>query len=161
MAMAKPYENRIVNWGIILILVLFLSACSSSRGWHGRSWNGALQCAPYAREHSDIKLIGNAALWWREAAGRYRRSHRPRRGDVLVFRATRRLPFGHVCVVRQVRSSRLVLVDHANWEPGVVTHRAPVVDVSPRNNWTRVRVWWDPTHVVGKTVYPTYGFIEP
>lgn len=85
----------------------------------------------------------------------------PRAGDVLVFRSTGRLPSGHVSVVKQVRNSRLVLVDHANWEPGEVTHRAPVVDVSPNNNWTRVRVWWSPIHAMGKTVYPVYGFIEP
>lgn len=166
MAVAQPYEIRIVKWGIVLLLAFFLEACSSSRSsWHRgfsrEEWSGSVQCAPYARKHSNIKLVGNAASWWWEARGRYRRSHRPHRGDVLVFRASRRLPLGHVCVVRQVRGSRLVLVDHANWEPGVVTRRAPIVDVSPRNNWTRVRVWWTPTHAVGKTVYSTYGFIEP
>ncbi|GAN67102.1 hypothetical protein AOR02nite_08220 [Acetobacter orientalis] len=80
---------------------------------------------------------------------------------MLVFRSTRRLPSGHVSVVRRVENSRLVLVDHANWEPGRVTRRAPVEDVSPRNDWTRVRVWWSPLGGMGKTIYPTYGFIEP
>ncbi|AOW45675.1 CHAP domain-containing protein [Acetobacter ascendens] len=142
---------------LVLVLPLLLAACAGGRG----SWNGSVQCAPYAREHSAVNLRGAAASWWGEAQGQYGRTSSPRAGDVLVFRSTGRLPSGHVSVVKQVRNSRLVLVDHANWEPGEVTRHAPVVDVSPNNNWTRVRVWWSPIHAMGKTVYPVYGFIEP
>ncbi len=143
---------------ICLALLLLLAACAG--GGHG-SWHGALQCAPYAREHSAINLRGDAASWWWQAQGQYARASNPKAGDVLVFRSSHRLPSGHVSVVREVRNNRLVLVDHANWEPGEVTRHAPVQDVSPRNDWTRVRVWWSPVHAFGKTVYPTYGFIEP
>ncbi|MFT9258729.1 MAG: CHAP domain-containing protein [Acetobacter sp.] len=139
----------------VLALLLLLPACA------GGGWNGSVQCAPYAREHSAINLRGAAASWWGQARGQYARSSVPRAGDVLVFRPTGRLPAGHVSVVRQVRNTRLVLVDHANWEPGRVTRRAPVEDVSPANDWTRVRVWWTPVEGMGKTVYPAFGFIEP
>lgn len=147
-------EVRIVKRYVYLLLPLFLAAC-------GGGWNGSVQCAPYAREHSAINLRGAAASWWGQARGQYTRSSIPHQGDVLVFRSTRRLPSGHVSVVRQVQNSRLVLVDHANWEPGRVTRKAPVEDVSPANDWSRVRVWWSPIHGMGKTVYPAYGFIEP
>ncbi len=36
-----------------------------------------------------------------------------------------------------------------------------MVDVSPGNDWSAVRVWWAPAHALGATVYPTYGFIAP
>lgn len=140
----------------VLFLPLLLAACAGHGGW-----NGSVQCAPYAREHSGIQLRGAAASWWRQANGQYARSDTPHQGDVLVFRSTGRLPSGHVSVVRVVKGPRLVLVDHANWEPGRVTRSAPVEDVSTENNWTRVRVWWSPIHGMGKTVYPAYGFIEP
>lgn len=173
--MARTTEGRIVTalagWRVmlsvfrragVLVPLLMLAACAGgSSGRVSGSWNGSVQCAPYAREHSAVNLRGDAALWWNRSRGIYTRSSVPHEGDVLVFRATGRLPSGHVSVVRQVRSSRLVLVDHANWEPGRVTRSAPIVDVSPRNDWTRVRVWWAPSRALGKTVYPAYGFIEP
>jgi len=33
------------------------------------------------------------------------------------------------------------------------------VDVSPRGDWSQVKVWYDPIRDLGNTVYPTYGFI--
>jgi hypothetical protein len=36
-----------------------------------------------------------------------------------------------------------------------------VLDVSPGNDWSAVRVWWPPSGGWGMTVYPTYGFILP
>ena len=165
--MARTTEGRIVSVSVLgrlgaLLSLLMLAACAGGNsGRVSGSWSGVVQCAPYAREHSAVNLRGDAALWWNRSRGIYTRSSVPHEGDVLVFRATGRLPSGHVSVVRQVRSSRLVLVDHANWEPGRVTRAAPVVDVSPSNDWTRVRVWWAPSRRLGKTVYPAYGFIEP
>jgi surface antigen len=34
-----------------------------------------------------------------------------------------------------------------------------VIDVSPAGDWSQVKVWYDPVRDLGKTVYPTYGFI--
>ena len=36
----------------------------------------------------------------------------------------------------------------------------PVIDLSPGNDWTRVRVCWPPTNQMGITEYTTFGFIE-
>jgi surface antigen len=138
------------------LLVLLLPAACASDGWHG-----SVQCAPWAREHSEIALKGNAATWWGQARGVYGRSHQPRRGAVIVFRATHRLPEGHVSVVREVKGSRLILVDQANWRPGRVDYRVPVMDVSRRNDWSTVRVWWAPIRQMGRTTYPVSGFILP
>ncbi|WP_255673906.1 CHAP domain-containing protein [Komagataeibacter sp. FNDCF1] len=138
--------------------LLSLAACA---GGSGQGWHGAVQCAPYARQVTHMQMQGDAASWWGQAQGRYPRGHAPRPGAVLVFRATGRLPDGHVSVVRAVRGPREVLVDQANWVPGRIGRSEPVVDVSGRNDWSRVRVWWSPIHDMGKTVYPAYGFILP
>ena len=39
------------------------------------------------------------------------------------------------------------------------TSDQPVIDVSPGNDWTQLRVWYPPARVVGSTVFPAYGFI--
>lgn len=118
-----------------------------------------LQCVPFARELSGIRLWGNAADWWRRAEGRYARSRHPEVGAVMVFRRTERLRYGHLAVVTQVLSDRQILVTHANWTPHRIARDASVRDVSPNNDWSLVRVWWPPTGRMGITDYPTHGFI--
>ncbi|MFT8808707.1 CHAP domain-containing protein [Gluconobacter sp.] len=146
--------------GLSLCALLLLGACSGSHEYSRASFNGPLQCAPYARQRTGLKLSGAAASWWRQSAGRYGHTHTPRPGEVLVFRATSRVPSGHVSIVRRQVSDRMILVDHANWEPGRIDHAVPVTDVSTRHDWTLVRVWWAPVHALGRRAYPTYGFIS-
>jgi hypothetical protein len=61
--------------------------------------------------------------------------------------------------------SRVVLVDHANWAPhrsagrGKIAQAVPVMDVSPANDWSQVRVWYRPTNSFGSKVYQTVGFV--
>lgn len=143
--------------------VLGLAACGGTpRYEYPRSaFNGRLQCAPYARSKTGVALSGSAYRWWSEAAGRYRRTRSPAAGEILVFRSTGRLPDGHVSIVRRVVASREILVEHANWEPGRIDRGVPVVDVSPGNDWSLVRVYWTPIHTLGRRNYPTYGFIVP
>ncbi|TLU72945.1 CHAP domain-containing protein [Lichenicoccus roseus] len=144
---ASRYPALAVGW---LLLLLALSGCG-----------GGLQCAPYARRITGVALSGDAGAWWGEAAGRYVRVRWPEPGAILVFRATGRMPAGHVSVVRRVLDSRTILVEHANWEPGRIDRAAPVRDVSRDNDWTLVRVWWRATRSLGTRPYPTYGFILP
>ena len=125
----------------------------------GRS--NAIECAPFARQVSGIQLYGDAASWWDQAEGRYDRGSQPVEGGVLVFRRSQRLPYGHVSVVAADVSSREIRVTQANWVHHRVTRDEPVVDVSPGNDWSRVRVWWAPSNSLGSTVYATYGFIGP
>jgi len=122
---------------------------------------GSLQCAPYARRITGLPLYGPAAGWWRQSDRRFAHSSLPRPGAVLVLQATRRLPYGHVSVVRRVLGPREILVAQANWEPGRIDHDAPVIDVSQRNDWSLVRVWWRPSNAVGLTRFAAYGFILP
>ncbi len=120
---------------------------------------GPLQCVPFARENSGIELTGNAANWWENAAGIYERGSRPEVGSVLNFRSTSRMRLGHVAVVTRVIDGREVEIDHANWAyPGGVSRAISVVDVSPANDWTAVRVALGQSNAFG-SVYPTYGFI--
>lgn len=125
------------------------------RGGYASGW---LQCVPFARENTGIELSGNAVNWWDNAAGVYERGARPEVGSILNFRATGRMHLGHVAVVSNVINDRSVQIDHANWSGrGVVTRNVTVVDVSPSNDWSAVRV------ALGSgdfgSVYPTYGFI--
>ena len=126
------------------------------RGYRGPT----LQCVAYARSASNISLSGNAADWWDNAAGLYARGNRPVAGSVLAFSANGRMRLGHVAVVSHVINGREVEVDHANWGGyhGTVARGVPVVDVSPNNDWTAVRVGLSRGGDFG-SVYPTYGFI--
>ena len=128
----------------------------NSRASRGQS---PLQCVPFARENSGIELSGNAGTWWDSAEGLYQRGAKPEVGSILNFRATGRIRFGHVAVVTNVINPRHIEIDHANWRaPGQISHGIDVVDVSPDNDWTAVRVALGHTDEYGST-YPTFGFI--
>ena len=152
--------------GVFAVLALLLLAGCGGGG--GRAVTGAgaggfMWCVPYARAESAIQLSGDAWEWWDAAAGRYDRGQAPKNGAVLVMRRTSRLNDGHLSVVSRVVSSREIRVDHANWANGSakgrVTLDQPVVDVSPRNDWSLVRVWYPPVNGLGTTSYPAAGFI--
>jgi surface antigen len=132
---------------------------------HGRYYaGGGISCVPFARNASGISVGGNAWQWWDNAAGVYARGSAPESGSVLAFQANGRMRLGHVAVVSRVINPREIEVEHANWWSagmyGGVARNIPVVDVSPANDWTAVRVG-----VGGRgsgqfgSVYPTYGFI--
>lgn len=151
-----------------LLLLLALAACGTGRSSlsdDAASLTEPVSCVPYARARSGIRLQGDAWRWWGAAAGRYRRDQAPRPGAVLVLARTSRLPHGHLSVVTRVVSSREIRVDHANWASGAARGRIardqPVVDVSPRNDWSLVRVWYPPVGALGITSFSAYGFIHP
>lgn len=124
-----------------------------------------VSCVPYARARSGIELQGDAWRWWDAAAGRYARGPAPRPGSVLVLDRTPRMREGHVAVVTQVVGRREVLVDHANWASGAARGRIAtgqrVVDVSARNDWSLVRVWYPRIGDFGATAYRARGFVHP
>ncbi len=145
---------------LLTALALFAAALSSPAS--------AIQCVPYAREVSGLQLKGDAWQWWSAAAGVYERGRAPREGGVLVFSRQGSMRHGHVSVVTRVVSNRVVLVDHANWAPtrgrgrGEVTTNVSVLDVSPKNDWSQVRVWFAASGDYGSRVYRTDGFVwEP
>lgn len=148
----------------LLLLSLLLAACGGAGNPGAGAYVGdpvRLDCAPFARALSGVGLQGDAADWWQAAAGRYERSRQPEPGAVLVFARSPRLAHGHVAVVAKTVSAREILVTQANWEPGRVTADQPVLDVSPDNSWTQVRVWWPGTRQMGSAPYATRGFILP
>ncbi|MGE5506473.1 MAG: CHAP domain-containing protein [Actinomycetota bacterium] len=142
---------------ILLTAVLILAAPFQAKA--------ALQCVTYARQVSGLNLKGDAWQWWSAANGVYERGRAPREGGVLVFARQGSMRHGHVSVVTRIVNNRVVLVDHANWAPsrsagrGKVTHAVPVIDVSPRNDWSEVRVWHEPASDYGTRVYRTEGFV--
>ena len=143
---------------------------AAARGYHGRDYSvsryyhgSRLQCVPFARENTGIELTGNAATWWDSATGIYERGARPEVGSVLNFRANGHMRLGHVAVVSNVIDGRNIEIDHANWagpgaSPGGISRNITVVDVSPSNDWSAVRVALGHTDEFG-SIYPTYGFI--
>ena len=121
-----------------------------------------MQCVPYARLASGIRIFGNAHTWWRQAEGQYKRGKIPAVGSVFVMRPNKRTRLGHIAVVMQVLSSREIVVDHANWLNRERIHLGtPIVDVSPNNDWSEVRVWYTPGRRYGASVYRGHGFIYP
>ncbi|MFN3449090.1 MAG: CHAP domain-containing protein [Roseococcus sp.] len=155
-----------------LISLTTLAGCSSTRlaaparpGVPGYGPEEDLSCVPYARMRSGIQLRGDAWEWWEAAAGRYPRARRPQPGSVIVLARTRRLPQGHVAVVSRVVGPREIRVDHANWASGGARGRVardqPVLDVSPRNDWSLVRVWYPRINDFGNTVFAAHGFVLP
>lgn len=122
------------------------------------------ECVPFARAMSGIQLHGNAWTWWTQADGRYARGTRPRVGAVLVFRPTGAMRLGHVAVVSQIVSDRVLMVTHSNWSRiggarGQVERDVTVTDISPGGDWSRVRVWYHQNEGLGGSGYPTFGFI--
>jgi surface antigen len=123
-----------------------------------------LQCVPYARQVSGIAIYGDAWTWWDQAASRYERGYRPRAGAVMAFKPHGNMRLGHVAAVSLVIDTRTVLLRHANWSPingrrGQIEDDVRAVDVSPENNWSEVRVWYDPIQAIGGTAWPVAGFI--
>jgi surface antigen len=139
------------GWGLVILLCCPAIA-RTSHDVHGGN------CVAYAREVTGVHLDGNAATWWPHAEGRYERGHKPQIGAILVFKPYGRMHVGHVAVVSRIVNSHEVLVDQANWVRGRVTKAISVIDTSPTNDWTSVKVEYAGTH--GRD-NPTYGFIYP
>lgn len=126
----------------------------------------SLQCVPYARTVSGIRLYGDAWTWWDQADGRYARGFAPKVGAVMAFRPYGKMQLGHVAAVSKIVDSRTVLLRHANWSPingrrGQIEDDVQAVDVSPANDWSEVRVWFAPAQGLGTTHWPVAGFIYP
>ena len=155
----------------VAFLAFSLSACASTIDYsemprpQGRSMvraegQKAMQCAPYAREHSKIKIFGDAYTWWDQASGRYPRGSAPEKGSILVLYNYAGAERGHLAVVRTLVSAREIRVDHANWlNDGSIYVNNPVLDVSSANDWSQVRVFNLETGAWGSRVYPVRGFI--
>ncbi|WP_304169029.1 CHAP domain-containing protein [Phenylobacterium aquaticum] len=122
------------------------------------------QCVPFARLMSGIQIFGDAYTWWKQAAGHYDTGFAPKAGAVLCFKPTGKMTLGHVAVVTQVLTDRVIQITHANWSRiggtrGQIEKDVTVIDVSPMGDWSTVKVWYDPVRDLGSTTYPTYGFI--
>jgi hypothetical protein len=121
-----------------------------------------LECVSFARAHSGIDLRGDASDWWEQAAGRFARGTNPKEGSILVLTGYAGPHRSHLAVVREIISPREIRVDHANWmNDGAVYLSDPVVDVSPENNWSEVRVYNQRAATWGRQTYLVQGFIGP
>ena len=122
------------------------------------------QCVPFARLISGIQIFGDARPWWGQAVGKYETGFVPKAGSVLCFKPVGKMRLGHVAVVSQVLTDRVIQITHANWSiinggRGQIEKDVTVIDVSPNGDWSQVKVWNDPSANLGATTYPTYGFI--
>jgi hypothetical protein len=117
-------------------------------------------CVEFARLASGIALFGDAKTWWDQARAQYAQLVNPAAGAVMVFASRRNMRAGHVAVVKKLVGPREVLVDHANWgRDGRIYLNAPVIDVSPNNDWSIVKVWNTRANTMGTTAYTLKGFI--
>jgi hypothetical protein len=164
-------------WGRIIVLAFAaagLAGCASDRAVYESpppeaasnamltTPSSPIQCVPYAREHSGVKIYGDAWTWWNQAAGKFPRETAPETGSVMVLAGYAGPHSGHVAVVRSVVAPREIRVDHANWlDDGAIYVDDPVADVSGANDWSEVRVWNIKTGAWGGKIYPVQGFIGP
>lgn len=149
---------------LLMILALMAVCVFPQNSYAAEAKKSGWQCVTYVRAISPVKLFGNAWTWWQQAASKYQRGHDPKVGSVLVFQKSPSMRSGHVALVRQKLNDREILIEHANWAPagtsgrGKVTTDAKVIDVSPANDWTEVRVWYEGAQTFGRVNY-SYGFI--
>lgn len=166
-------KNRIAAAAVICVA---LAGCTSAPDYYDRyssgapdgSYtpppirNGGLQCVPYARDHSGVKIQGDAYTWWAKAEGRYAKGTLPVEGSVMVLTNYAGPNRGHVAVVRDIVNSREIRIDHANWlDDGAIYTDDPVMDVSQNNDWSLVRVFNQRSRAWGSRLYPVQGFIGP
>lgn len=121
------------------------------------------QCVPYARRISGVQIFGDAHTWWDRAAPRYQRGNVPQPGAVLVLSRTSKMTHGHVAVVKSIIDSRQINITHSNWgndskSRRILYHSMRVQDISPKNDWTNLRLWNDEDGVFGFP-YAARGFI--
>ena len=136
------------------------SRAQAARG----GYSGGISCVPYARQATGMDISGNGRDWWHNAAGLYARGNRPEVGAVMAFPGSGGMRAGHVAVVERVISSREVHIHHANWGgPGIrrgsIMRGVSVIDASPNNDWTQVRVQVGHSAENYGRTYPVYGFI--
>lgn len=140
--------------------------CAVASPAHARSLLDYVgQCVPFARQASGIQIYGDAWTWWDQADGKYRRGDRPRIGSVIAFAKQSRLPLGHVAVVSRIVEDRVLMLTHANWsrrdgKRGHAEQDVTVFDVSKRNDWSEVKVWFRDADGLGGTIYRVNGFIH-
>ena len=154
------------------LLSFVLSACTTapmapepSTGWGDRpsyvraqSWT---ECVPYARQISGIEIYGDAHTWWDQADGRYARAPMPQSGSMMVLFGYAGPKRAHLAWVTRVVSAREIRVDHANWlNDGNLYLNSPVIDVSPNNDWSMVRVYNNRDDHLGINNYDVRGFIS-
>ena len=157
--------SLIVSLGMVTpALAISGNDASRANGGNALDQQPYLQCVPYARQLTGIQIRGDAHTWWGQAAGRYARGKLPKVGAVMNFRPHANSQLGHVAAVTRIIDSRTVLVSHANWSPidgrrGQIERNVRVIDTSPENDWSTVRVWYAPTKAMGSTDWPLYGFI--
>ncbi len=124
------------------------------------NWRSRLQCVPFARRESGVQIFGNANTWWQQARDRYETTAEPEEGSVMVLRGYATANRGHVAVVREIVSPRLIIVDHSNWlNGGEITRDVPIRDVSEAGDWSQVQVWHVPGRHWGGRTYQVQGFI--
>lgn len=106
----------------------------------------AEQCVPFARRVSGIEIYGDAHTWWKRAKPHYQCGNIPAIGAVLSMPSTKKLPNGHVAVVKRIVDSRTIEVAHSNWGDSrssrkIVYNNMRVRDISTHNDWSRVKFW--------------------
>jgi hypothetical protein len=140
----------------------FVSSNQTARVGAIQKPDSPLQCVPYARQQSGVRIFGDAYTWWDKAAGKFVRGTAPRLGAVMVLTGYAGPNHSHLAVVRNLVSPREIKVDHANWlNDGQIYVDDPVVDVSEANDWSKVRIWNIRASAWGTRIYPVQGFIGP
>jgi surface antigen len=160
------YIYRAFSLSLLFSLSLFVLSPSVEAHTIAQPKATNWQCVTFARAYTGMQIFGDAWTWWQQAtkSDTFETGQTPKPGAVLVFRPQGKIGRGHVSVVSQIITDRLIQITHANWSPidgrrGQVEENVSVVDVSEAGDWSAVKVWYAPLEAMGTTVYTTYGFI--
>lgn len=156
----------------VAVLLSLASACSSAPTRHRPPVPAyshtptpqpeGIQCAPYAREHSKVRIFGDASTWWDKAKGRYARRDYPTPGAIMVLYQYAGPARAHVAVIRRITGAHELRIDHANWlNDGKIYLNDPVRDASGDRDWRSVNVFNMQTGHWGSRSYAVQGFIGP
>ncbi len=173
-AFGDPARMRGVFLGIIAALCVAVPPVAATGIVETRDVSGGgsvklppyLQCVPYARQVTGVRIYGDAYTWWDQAEGRYKRGFVPKVGAVMALLPHGGSHLGHVAAVSRIVDARTILIRHANWSPiggrrGQIEDNVRAVDVSADNDWSEVRIWFAPIGDLGGSHWPVQGFIYP
>src|SRR5471032_1722866 len=113
------------TWAMLLLAAPLLASCAGfdddvpysnlprepGRNLAENTGQKPLQCVPYARDHSAVKIYGDAWTWWNQAAGKFQRGSSPESGAVMVLAGYAGPERGDVAVVQKIISPREIRVD--------------------------------------------------
>ena len=141
------YETEMATWGAVL--------GGANLIYHAAGWLEGGLTASYEKLVLDVEILQNMMEFLRPL---------PFQEDDLGFEAIKSVPAGGHFFGAEHTMSRYTTAFYqpmlSNWQNhGEIDHATPILDVSAKNDWSKVRVWDMKSNGFGTHVYAVSGFI--